>query len=723
MDQIVKQDSPGHPSRMRDKARQLLQDIDIERLPSLPNILLSLLKTNHDFPDSRKQLANHIEKDPALRLRLLSICQHDAHSNTDINKPSDTTAQILQQVDDHTLRNLAIISTTQQYFSEQSSPEQTRFLKQHWQHALLCAFIAKAIAQQCHYQYPEEAYTAGLLHDIGELVLHCAYPDIYTTLNAHNDDNIALHDLEQREFSCNHLYLGAELLHLYNANSFLSDSILYHHESIERIIDAHPLVKIIHLANQLSMTDFNNLDEQSGNSIFDHADQLFEFSRATVIEILSEANSQLNKCVVEFEIDLDDDNEDEENTRQIQARAKYVQNQLDEQIKFISLLDGLHQQLSRVKNDHDLFDAIQQYTQLLFGVDQNIIFLCNANSQHIHAIASQGKQHLNDLKISLKENRSIVSDCLLSKESLHSFSHQYNKLSIVDQQLLSSTSKQGMICLPLFSHNEPLGVLTLGVDRQQQVTLWKQLPLLKHFCHEIAQTIYCRRTDDNKASAGWGQFESHIREVIHEVRNPLSIINNYLEILSLKLDTENQAHTDIQTIKSEIHRVDQILQRLKTPVASHETVTKVDINALLAELTQIFKTSILASKKIQLKLDLDTGLPPVSCNASTLKQIYTNLVKNAAEALPEKGQIMVYTQGQVNVDGQTYIEISVADNGSGIRSEVLSQLFKPVQTDKGGGHAGIGLSIVKKLVAELNGSISCRSSNKGTNFQILLPTK
>ncbi|MDH3343285.1 MAG: HAMP domain-containing histidine kinase, partial [Gammaproteobacteria bacterium] len=252
---------------------------------------------------------------------------------------------------------------------------------------------------------------------------------------------------------------------------------------------------------------------------------------------------------------------------------------------------------------------------------------------------------------------------------------------------------------------------------------WKQLPLLNHFCHEIAHTLYYRHSDGSEPDTGWGQFEPHIREVIHEVRNPLSIINNYLEILSLKIKKENQAHTDIQTIKSEIHRVDQILQRLKTPRINHEKSSEVDINSLLSELTQIFKTSILDSNKIQLKLDLDKALAPVNCNGNALKQIYTNLVKNAVEALPEKGQIMVYTQGQVNVDGQNFIEISVADNGAGIRPEVLSQLFKPIQTDKGDNHSGIGLSIVKKLVAELNGSISCRSNNKGTNFQILLPTK
>ena len=126
---------------------------------------------------------------------------------------------------------------------------------------------------------------------------------------------------------------------------------------------------------------------------------------------------------------------------------------------------------------------------------------------------------------------------------------------------------------------------------------------------------------------------------------------------------------------------------------------------------------------LQLVLDLDDRIAPMLSDANALKQIYTNLVKNAVEALPANGKIMVYTQDQVNVDGQTYIEISIADNGPGIRPEVLSQLFTPIQTDKGNGHNGIGLSIVKRLVSELNGSISCRSNNKGTRFQILLPTK
>jgi len=82
---------------------------------------------------------------------------------------------------------------------------------------------------------------------------------------------------------------------------------------------------------------------------------------------------------------------------------------------------------------------------------------------------------------------------------------------------------------------------------------------------------------------------------------------------------------------------------------------------------------------------------------------------------------MVYTQDNVNVDGKEHIEICVADDGPGIDIEILPKLFSPVDSTKGSDHAGLGLTIVKNLVSELHGSISCRSSDKGTSFHILLP--
>ena len=129
----------------------------------------------------------------------------------------------------------------------------------------------------------------------------------------------------------------------------------------------------------------------------------------------------------------------------------------------------------------------------------------------------------------------------------------------------------------------------------------------------------------------------------------------------------------------------------------------------------------LPEKSIQIKLELDEHMPMIICNLDAVKQIYTNLVKNAIEALPTNGQIVVYTQSYVNVNGNEFVEISVKDNGPGIAASVLPDLFSPVETEKGENHSGLGLSIVKQLVNDLHGTISCKSSPRGTSFHIHLP--
>jgi signal transduction histidine kinase len=120
--------------------------------------------------------------------------------------------------------------------------------------------------------------------------------------------------------------------------------------------------------------------------------------------------------------------------------------------------------------------------------------------------------------------------------------------------------------------------------------------------------------------------------------------------------------------------------------------------------------------------NLDSSMVAIETNPSAIKQILTNLIKNASEALPSAGRITVETQALVNLNGRNYVEIVISDNGPGIPPEVQEKLFTPVETTKGDSHSGLGLSIVKNLIDELDGSISCRSGAKnGTRFEILIP--
>ena len=375
-----------------------------------------------------------------------------------------------------------------------------------------------------------------------------------------------------------------------------------------------------------------------------------------------------------------------------------------------------------------LLQALKQNISILFGINNCTLFLYDAGDDILQAVATaESDPHLLDVKIPLEPGRSIVTDALLAMDTLNTFEKDADDLPILDRQLIGLNDLEGLLCMPLIVHNAAIGSLVLGIDRAQLPALQKQHSLLRRFTNEIASTISSslaefRDEEDVDASDPDQILKTRAREVIHEVRNPLSIINNYLEILGVKLEGDDPAQQDLDTIRGEIHRINAILENLSQPgPAETSEILPVDVNALIADLSHMFQTSLFAAHDIEISLNLDESMPPMLTSEDAIKQIYTNLVKNAVEALPAEGLVMVYTQDQVNVDGKAHFEICVADDGPGIPAEILPDLFSPVQTTKGEGHAGLGLTIVKNLVNELHGSISCRSSDKGTSFHILLP--
>ncbi len=728
---------------MNQRALQILQIADVDKLPSLPHVLLHLLEICHDESLSYSDLAAILRQDPGLYTRVYSVCNRSHCNPQSTTKRSDTglhdlsTEETLQNLGINTIKSIAVTATVQQFFSR-TSLERTDFLKQHWQHSLHCASVAESIARQCNYKNPEEAYSTGLLHDIGQLVIESAFPEKYTLTFAQLSEDEYFHTLEQDEFGTTHQQVGAALLHKHGANSFICDAVLYHHETADLILDAHPLVKIINLANMMTSSYFNAEDQQ----VFDAAEKLLGLERPLLLEILEKSRDRVSNIAKALDIHITVDGSDGETTKQHIASDDYKQVQLAEQVRNIALLDGIHQHLSRTVTPGDdkpqaLLNIITQHIGILFGASHCILFLYDAAADCINAIQSnQLPQQLADISIPLVSGRSLVSDALLNKEAEHSFDldliehdlleNSTEKLSIIDRQLIGITGQEGMICLPMMMNNAAIGTLILGVDTTQFKSLWKQRSLLMRFVNEVAHTLSVNHITGKppvSASKKTTELEQKIREVLHEVRNPLSIMNNYLGVLSYKLEDDKPAQEDISTIKTEIERVGSILNRLTNKEETTDETSPIDINAIIADLTHVFQTSLFASKNIQISLDLDERIESIHSNANALKQIYTNLIKNAVEALPANGQLMVYTQDYVNVDGKEHIELSVADDGPGISIDILPQLFSPVETTKGADHAGLGLTIVKNLVNELHGSISCRSSDKGTSFHILLPKR
>jgi signal transduction histidine kinase len=106
-----------------------------------------------------------------------------------------------------------------------------------------------------------------------------------------------------------------------------------------------------------------------------------------------------------------------------------------------------------------------------------------------------------------------------------------------------------------------------------------------------------------------------------------------------------------------------------------------------------------------------------------LAQILNNLLRNAIEAATS-AEVCIGGQSGVFREGREGVEVFVRDTGPGLSRDVLERLADPKESAKGGEHAGLGLHIVHRLVAELQGGIDVRTSaNAGTTFTVFLPLR
>lgn len=125
----------------------------------------------------------------------------------------------------------------------------------------------------------------------------------------------------------------------------------------------------------------------------------------------------------------------------------------------------------------------------------------------------------------------------------------------------------------------------------------------------------------------------------------------------------------------------------------------------------------LKTKKIDVVKDFSDSLDEVKAYAGTLNQVWTNLIDNAADAMGEGGTLTIKTFQE---NGN--IKINIMDNGSGIAESAKNQIFDPFYTTKDVGKGtGLGLDIVRNIIAQHQGSINLESEPGKTVFQICLP--
>jgi len=700
-----------------------------KNLPTLPEINLKLIRACNSGQENIREIADLIKMDPALSLKVIDMYYSGRHGS---RKKLENLEDALSLLGIDAVRIMVSCSSAGSIFEGLNG--RNFDLSLFWRHSLKCAFLAELISKDIPNQSPYDAFLTGLLHDIGKLILFTSLPNIYGKLLSDNEDQGDFILKEKKTIGIDHCYLAYRLVDRWQHYPFMADALLYHHYPLEKVAVSLPPVKVLYLANMMAGQEAPDEDE-----IFNSAKTLLGFNSDKVEEYLIYAETRLNDVFAAFGMD-------EIPTNQMPAvgtgRNDALFN-LANEVRDTSLIAYTMQNILRAKDKGSVLQIIRQGLQILFGKSDVFFFLYDRDENALVGQCSKEDDFfrvIEGLCVSARPGTSMPAECLNEKAPVDSFSFQKkSELTIMDFQLIHLAGKEGILCVPMISNNEPAGVIVMGVEKAEYSLLSKQINLLSSFARQCAPALLDKKRKDEAIKEtqpndiGAGVILS--RKIIHEINNPLSVIKNYLKVLGMKLSDHDIEHDEIRIINDEINRIVKMLKKFSASSEKPARMPRepVNVNALLLDIIKLTSGSIEEGAGIKFRLDNDTSIPDIITERDNLKQVFMNLIKNAVEAMPGGGNIVIKTSAVPNrqkadgADGagvsDARIRISITDDGPGISDEIRVKLFNEFSTSKVG-HEGLGLSIVKGIINRLSGSITCESpGGKGTSFIIELPLK
>lgn len=208
--------------------------------------------------------------------------------------------------------------------------------------------------------------------------------------------------------------------------------------------------------------------------------------------------------------------------------------------------------------------------------------------------------------------------------------------------------------------------------------------------------------------------------IAHEIRNPIICVGGFARRLLKDETLREKSRKYVHIISEEATRLENILQDILTFSREDKLqFEECDVNNIIKGVLDVLTLEI-TDREVEVNTCFYTELMPIIADAQQLKQVFINLITNALHQVPEKrGLINIMTYNTLSVRGGVTVEIS--DNGGGISTEIIDNIFNPFFTTKGGG-TGLGLVITRKIINNHRGTINVRNRpGVGVTFVINLP--
>ncbi|WP_417545880.1 HDOD domain-containing protein [Marinobacter sp.] len=643
------------------------------QLPSLPEVTLRALEAcNKD--GNYREISEIIASDTALVVRILALGNSALYGPTPGIRSID---QALSRLGTKRFKTLILTAALQQVLFELGAGAWQQ-LRDFWRHALTTALTARALATLTRYQEADEAFMLGMLHNIGELIA------------------IKTPDAETRQaYMDRHSDIAAELVTSWGLGPFAADAMRYQQALPSELRDAGHLVKVISLSTRLALSDSAGIAA---------AGTLFGLSEELTREISRRISHDVSAMAASLGIPLINSYRSEPGS--LELRQTVLRQAIAQQaIGFADLTGKSGVILAETVNSLTL---ITGRPALCFGYDDDsLVLLSGTTGPHPH------------LAVTAQAGDSVLTEAFNSRMPVSLNEH---KPAVLDRQLLSLLRTSSLTAIPVVTGDQCPGVFVLGTDGNTPDTTTE---LIRLFTEQLSSVLQEKNAsfESDAQSAGIDHKVAieKLRRQVHEISNPLTIIRQYIHQLCNRLD-DPEAREELGVVQDELDRAGNLLLQMSQDTDDDTGETMSDLNTELQSLARVLENSLFSANNLHFNVLMCSTPTLVIASPSAIRQILINLVRNAVESLPsDGGGVTIKTSAPVWQGCRNWVEMEVTDTGSGIPGTIRDALFTPGKTTKGEGHSGLGLSIVKQLVDDMDGIIACHARQEGTTFRILLP--
>ncbi len=635
----------------------------VARLPSPPQTLLSLLSLCQSDDAGIYELADLIANDPALSAKVLNVAHSAAYHSADANPL--TLLQACGRLGTALIKVLVISETVVQTFNgfQQAGANELRAF---WKHSLSVALIARELAPRLDYAHAEEAYLAGLLHDIGRLALLAAAPQQAQPLFHVRDDD-ALCAREQHDLSISHAEAGAWLLGHWRLSEHLVQSVQQHHEDVRHLGEAHALTQLLHLAHRLAAMP---LDEPSALDGFLCAQAL---TAADLLAVAQSAARQLAQVARDLGLDI---SEAEVAASPLPAatvlpvdalQAQMVQSVIDR-----SVLNEMAMTLIAQASNDATLTQLRRYASALLQLEDSVVMLLRSHQQLLVPV-SMNERHQAAALLSYDVTReAFLENCVSARKVTFTGRNARGAIG-----LLNILSSDELVLIPLISARNCLGILVASVPDELSQHIHGQTLMLQAF-GTYAGLALARRRQATMSPA----------------------------VLAVISKREQQL---------ELAKMTQELGKHASPFGS------VDLCVAVKALVQRVQDNRLVPGNVKIRCEFMERAALVRGSTGMVQLMALALIRQAFDRMQNEGEVVVSGGALAHRNGAMFAALGVADTGASSTQAIQAELFEPPPHTSANDTTAPSLGNVNRMVESMAGHLRFKAGEAGTKFEILLP--